>query len=55
MYLAAALDMLLSISPLNKPFLVKLNLSAFFFGLIAPLASEVILHIFPFHGTLAND
>lgn len=31
-------DMLLSLSPRNKPFLLKLDLSAFSFGLQAPWA-----------------
>lgn len=36
--LEGAQDMLLSLSSLNKPFLIKLNLSFFFSGLRAPLA-----------------
>ena len=48
-------DTLLPISPLNKPFLVKLDLLAIssFLGLFWPL--EVLLHIPPFHGTTSND
>lgn len=41
-------DKLLSGSPLNKLFLVKLDLSAFAFGLMAPLAFGSCAYYLPF-------
>lgn len=43
--------MLLSVRPLNKPFLIKLGYMVLFFGLMAPLAFGGHFHIRLLHGT----
>lgn len=53
--LAATQDKFLSTNPLHKPFLVKLDLPAFFFGPMALSTFGGILHRPPFHRRVNFD